>query len=138
MEEARLVLGEVEKSAGLRQRKIYRLSPKGVATLKAWIFSPPDRDTLAHRMDEVLLRFTFYEPLLGPAATAVHLEHLKDSLRAHVAHLARHIRNRGGRLSTSGKLALENRLYTYKAHYQWAVHAHATYLLASRKGTQAE
>src|SRR5215831_19732549 len=59
LEAAGLIGGRVERSAGLRRRKLFRLTPAGKAALESWLSEPVTRDAVVRDSDELMLRFSF-------------------------------------------------------------------------------
>src|SRR5262249_37917013 len=62
-----LIQGRNERSAGLRRRRIFRLTPAGVSALEGWLSAPATREDIVRGTDEVMLRFSFIETTLGEA-----------------------------------------------------------------------
>src|SRR5215472_1259651 len=49
LQERGLVRGEVQKSTGLRNRRVFRITPKGLASFKTWQTQPIVREDMIRR-----------------------------------------------------------------------------------------
>src|SRR4030095_5134562 len=61
LETAGFVRGRVERSAGLRQRRLFRVTPAGKAALESWLNQPGTRDAGVRDSDALMLRVSFME-----------------------------------------------------------------------------
>ncbi len=131
LEDAGMIRGRVQEGAGLRRRKIFRLSTTGIAELKKWLAKPVARDDVVRHMGELMLRFAFLDGVLGGDAAARFLKALQRELETYVPSLREYLDAQASRMPVSGRLALESGIRGYEAQLQWARDALATY---ERKG----
>jgi DNA-binding PadR family transcriptional regulator len=121
-----LVRGRVEKSSGLRQRKIFRLTPAGTATFRRWLSAPVTHDDVVHGMDELMLRFGFMDVGIGEAASVRFLRSLRHEVKAYIPELRLYLDSHGD-MPRSGRLALESGIRSYETLLTWTWHALTTY-----------
>jgi DNA-binding PadR family transcriptional regulator len=122
-----LVRGRIERSSGLRQRKIFRLTPDGRSVLKRWLSTPVTHDDVVRDTDELMLRFGFMDAGIGEAASIRFLQSLQHELTAYLPDLERYLESHGREMPKSGKLALESGIRSYDALLQWTRHALTEY-----------
>ena len=122
-----LIRGRVERSAGLRERRIFRLTPAGTSTLQRWLSAPVTRDDVVHDTDELLLRFGFMDVGLGAHASVRFLTTLQHELQRYVPELKRYRDAHSGGMPLSGRLALESGIRSYETLLKWTAHALLTY-----------
>lgn len=127
-----LVRGSVEGSTGLRQRRVFRNTPKGLATLKAWLRQPISHDDVVHGLDDVMLRFSFMDHTLGEEQSARLLEQLIEQISNYIPSLRQYLDAHAPEMPLSGRLALEYGIYAYEAQLKWAKSSLAKY--QQRKG----
>jgi len=77
-----LIRGEVETTAGLRRRKLYRLTARGAAELKGWLARPIVQTDVMRGADELMLRFAFMDQVLGASAACAFLQEFRVTLEA--------------------------------------------------------
>ena len=126
LEERKLVSGIVEGS-GLRQRKVLRVTALGFAELKQWLRKPLAQSDIAHRLEELMLRFAFFDNVLGEQGTLEFLCAFEAGLKIHIPHLRKCLSQDGPKMPISARLALENGVLGYEAQLKWASHAIHTY-----------
>jgi DNA-binding PadR family transcriptional regulator len=122
-----LVRGRVERSAGLRQRRIFRVTPAGRSMFRHWLSAPVTHDDVVHGTDELLLRFSFMDPGIGEAASVRFLGSLQHELKAYIPELKLYLDSHGREMPRSGRLAVESGIRSYEALLQWTKHALTTY-----------
>jgi DNA-binding PadR family transcriptional regulator len=122
-----LIRGRVESSAGLRRRRIFRLTAAGTSTLKEWLSAPVTHDDVVHGTDELMLRFGFMDVGVGEAASVHFLHALQKELKAYIPELTRYLDAHGDAMPRSGRLAVEFGIHSYKTLLQWTRHALAAY-----------
>ncbi len=127
LQERKLVTAQIEQGAGLRRRRILRITPAGLAELKAWLKTPMEARTVTRKLDEWMLRFSFFDGVLGGWETLGFLESFETALKAYVPPLQEFLLANGSKMSISGRLALENGLMGYETQLRWAAHAIRTY-----------
>lgn len=120
LEQRALVRGTVEKSNGLRQRRLFRNTPKGVTALKGWLEQSITEDDVVHRLDDLMLRFAFMDGVVGEEHSAKFLEQLADRLTNYVPSLRKYLESHASEMTLSGRLALECGIYAYEAQLKWA------------------
>jgi DNA-binding PadR family transcriptional regulator len=128
-----LVRGRVEESAGLRSRKLFRLTARGTTALARWLSAAVTADDVARRMEELMLRFAFMEPVLGDEAVRKFLAALEAEIRSHATQLRAHFAVHRARMPTSAWLALESGIRGYEAQLDWCRAARAAYATPKRR-----
>ncbi len=129
-----LIRGRVESSAGLRRRKIFRLTPAGLSTLEQWLSGPVTHDDLIHGTDELMLRFGFMDAGAGEAASVRFLRSLQHELKVYIPELKRYLDSHSDGMPRSGRLALEFGIRSYETLLQWTRHALTTYRKHGKEG----
>jgi DNA-binding PadR family transcriptional regulator len=122
-----LVRGTVEGSTGLRQRRVFRHTPKGLAALKVWLRKPLTRDDVMRGLDEVMLRFSFMDLTLGEEQSARLLTQLIEQISGYLPSLRQFLQEHASEMPISGRLALECGVYAYEAQLKWAKASLAQY-----------
>jgi DNA-binding PadR family transcriptional regulator len=115
-----LIAGTVEKAKTLRPRQVFRVTPKGLERLKAWLAEPVTRERAAGRFDLLLLRFVFMPDAIGLEATATFLRDLERELTTYVADLRTFFRTQTGDMRLAGRLGFQAGLEICEAHLRWA------------------
>jgi len=121
-----LIRGTVEEGAGLRRRQIFRLTPKGLAKLKAWITLPIAPADLLSGLKTVMLRFALSEPAIGAAASLAILKSLETALPPHLQNLRDQLQTLKA-APTSARLALECGIRSYESLFEWTRFAISVY-----------
>jgi len=106
LEHQSLIRGTIEEGSG-RRRQRFRLTPKGVAALKAWIARPVTREDLVAGQAEILLRFAFSEQAAGVTGSLELLRSFETALRPYLAALREEFRTSKAATSGSGRMAFE-------------------------------
>ena len=127
LEKEGLIQGRNERSAGLRQRRIFRLTAAGRAALEAWLAATVTRDDVVRGSNELMLRFGFIETTLGEAEAVRFLQALRREVTGYVAELRRYVDAAGGNMPRSGRLALDFGIRSYDALLQWSEQALTAY-----------
>jgi len=127
LQERGWVRGEVRKSAGLRKRRVFRITPKGLASFKTWQSKPIVRDDVIRRMGELLLRFAFMDQTFGPERPLAFLREFAKELSAYIPGLRQHLHAHANQMPLSGRLALESGIQDYEARLRWARKSIAAY-----------
>jgi DNA-binding PadR family transcriptional regulator len=123
LEDQKLVHGTVESASGLRQRKVFSVTPAGMAALKKWLTSPFGQEDVARRLNELMLRFAFLDQVAGEAATLRFLQSFEAALNLYLPTLREFLEKHAASMPASGRLALENGTLGYEAQLQWASRA---------------
>ena len=128
LQERGLVRGVVEESKGLRKRRVFRITPKGLASFKAWQSRPIVRDDLmTRRSGELLLRFAFMDQTFGPERALAFLREFARELSSYIPSLRQHLDVHANEMPLSGRLALESGVQDYEARLRWARKSIAAY-----------
>ena len=133
LQERGLVRGVVEPSNGLRKRRVFRITPKGSASLKAWQRKAIVRDDIIHCMGELLLRFAFMDRTLGAQRAQAFLREFARELSSYIPTLRQHLDTHESEMPLSGRLALESGIQGYEAQLQWARESIARYERRKKK-----
>jgi len=137
LEKSGLIRGRVEASAGLRRRKVFRLTSAGTVELKKWLGKPVSREEVIRGMEELMLRFAFTERVLGSAAATQFLKDLEKALQSYVPTLREFLETQNEALPISGRLALESGIRGYESQLGWAKYAIAMYAERNKGGTSS-
>jgi DNA-binding PadR family transcriptional regulator len=122
-----LVLGVVENTAGLRRRRLYKLTAKGTSELKKWLARPIEQADVMRGAQELMLRFSFMERALSAKATIAFLSSFRTALRVYLAGLESYLRENAANMPLSGRLAVESGIRGYRSLTGWASHAIRAY-----------
>jgi DNA-binding PadR family transcriptional regulator len=122
-----LIRGTVEETAGLRQRRIFRLTAKGLAELKQWIALPITYEEISGGQNDALLRFAFSEQVVGPAASLALLKSLQAALQPYLQDLRKEWQFIQSVAPLSARLAFEVGIRGSEVTLQWARSSIATY-----------
>ena len=131
------VQGAVENARSLRPRKIYRVTPRGLARLEAWLGQPVTRQAVAGRFDLLLLRFVFMPRTIGLAASGRFLTELEHETAAYLADLRAVARAAARHMPLAGRLGLRAGIETYAAYLRWARLARRTIAKEQARGTRS-
>jgi DNA-binding PadR family transcriptional regulator len=71
----------------MRRRKLYRLSPRGLAELKSWLLLPVRSSDVLRGSDALMLRFSFMDRVLGANACIAFLENFRDAIAGYLPEL---------------------------------------------------
>jgi len=99
----------------------------GLAVLRRWLSAPITRDDVERRVDELILRFAFMDRHLGPASVDRFLGELAEAVSAFVNELRAYGRQAAWPPGSTGRLALDHGIASYRATAQWARRARATW-----------
>jgi DNA-binding PadR family transcriptional regulator len=127
LEQRHLVRSQVQERAGLRRRRLFRLTPVGQEALRRWQMQPIGRGDIVRGLEELMLRFSFMDQSLGTAASAKFLHALKRELAQYLPSLHDYLDTHGAAMPLSGRLALESGIQGYESLLRWARSALATY-----------
>jgi DNA-binding PadR family transcriptional regulator len=135
LERRELIRGRVEKS-GLRQRQVFRVTPRGLEELQRWLLRPVHRDELVHGFDGLILRFAFMDNVAGRTASIKFLDTLAAELETYVAELREYMEQHKSEMPISAMLALENGIRGYEGSLDWARHGLEVYARIAQGGAQ--
>ena len=133
LEAAGLVRGSVEKSASLRKRRVFVITPDGLAAFKAWLKSPVSRNAVVRNVDELLLRFAFMDGALGPSHSLRFLEQFAEHVANYILELRQFLAVQRKEMPTSARLALECGIQRYGSLLDWATSSIAVYQRRKRE-----
>jgi DNA-binding PadR family transcriptional regulator len=122
-----LIRGRIQKGSGLRQRRVFRLTPAGMGQLRLWLKRPVTRDEVVRGADALVLRFSFMDGGLSRAHSARFLKALEAELAAYIPTLRDFLKSQKGGMPVSGRLALESGVQGYEALLRWARQGQAVY-----------
>jgi len=126
------LIRSVVRDQGLRRKRVFRLSPSGLAKLKTWLTRPVQREDIIRHVDQLLVRFGFMDETVGAEGTIDLLRQMESGLAAYVPELQTFLAAHGPAMSLSGRLALESGISSYKSFLVWSRYALRQYE-ASRK-----
>ncbi len=127
LEKRGLVRGTVEESTSLRKRRVFKVTAKGLADLKAWLKRPVTPDDVMRRIGELMLRFAFMDDVLGWERATEFLREYSGQLSEYLPSLKEFHRSQVGEMSLSARLAFESGIEEYEARLKWARTAIAVY-----------
>jgi DNA-binding PadR family transcriptional regulator len=127
LEKAGLIRGRVQDSSGLRRKKIYRPSDAGVTALKQWLKGPVTREEVVRGLNELALRLSFMDPVIGEAGTLQFLRVLQNELQAYIPTLWEYFNANRKNIPQSGLLALESGIRGYETFLDLCKNAIITY-----------
>jgi DNA-binding PadR family transcriptional regulator len=127
LEASGLARGTVEESASLRKRRVFAITPKGLAALQAWLKKPVTRDDVMRRVDDLMLRFAFMDQALGAEWAARFLAELVEEIEGYLPGLQQYLESHGSEMPLSGRLALECGIQEYVMRLRWASSSAALY-----------
>jgi DNA-binding PadR family transcriptional regulator len=133
LETGGLAHGHVQPTASLRKRRLYRLTPKGLAAFKAWLKKPVTRDDVIRRIPELMMRFAFMGQTLGEKRTAKFLGEFARELQDYIPVLKQYLESYANEMPLSGRLALECGIQGYEAQLRWAKSSISLYERKRRK-----
>jgi len=103
-----------------RQRVAYEITAPGLGVLTEHLSQPVTADDILWRMDDLMLRFAFMEPVIGREATLRFLGDFASRIDTHVADLRGYLDSVHDRLPVCGRLAMENGIQGYEMNARWA------------------
>jgi len=115
-----LIEGTIEGQDTLRPRQVFRLGKRGRTALAGSLERPVTRDDVVHRMDSLLLRFSFMSGLLGAGEIAAFLRRLAEETEGYLGVLEAELRTSGPGLPFTGRAALAQGVESYRATARWA------------------
>jgi DNA-binding PadR family transcriptional regulator len=134
LEASGLARGTVEESSSLRKRRVFKITPKGLAKFKGWLTSPVTRDDVVRHDADLMLRFAFMDEAVGAEQTVRFLRGFAGELEAYIPSLHQYFELHASEMPLSARLAGECGLEEYEARLRWARRSIATY--EQRKGNQ--
>lgn len=120
LEGAALIQGTTEQTETLRPRKVYRITPRGLEALRAWLERPVTREDVVSNIKELTLRFACMGDHLDDTATLRFLDCIVAELAPFVAELEEFLKTGTADLPVHGRLAVESGLAHYRSFLKWA------------------
>lgn len=137
LEKRGLIRSQVQERAGLRRRRLFRLTPTGAAELRRWQLQPITPSDVVRGLDELMLRFSFMDQSLGKDAALGFLKALKGELTEYLPSLHDYLAAHGAAMPLSGRLALESGIKSYESLLRWTRYAFAIYEKNKRGGKKS-
>jgi DNA-binding PadR family transcriptional regulator len=136
LEKRGLVTSRVHESSGLRRRRLFRPTLSGKRAFRAWQTKAVVSDDVVHRVDELMLRFSFMDETASPAQAVLFLSALAKELTTYIPSLRRFLKAQGARMPLSGRLALESGVRHYETLLGWARSALKIYKKKKKGGAR--
>ena len=130
-----LIRGTVEESASLRKRRVFDITPTGLAALKAWLMKPVMRDDIVRGIGDLMLRFAFMDRTVGAERTIGFLQEFAGEIEAYLPSLGEFLEAHAGKMPLSARLALECGVQEYEMRLRWVRASAAQY--KERKGNKS-
>ena len=124
----------VETSTGLRKRRVFKVTAKGMDAFKGWLRRPVTQDDLIHHGQELMLRFAFMDQTLGADQAVLFLRGYVRELEGHIPSLKAYLDVTAETMPLSARLAFEFGVHQYEAGLRWGRNSIAKY--EQRKGNQ--
>ena len=128
-----LARGTVEKTTSLRKRRVFKITPAGLAAFTAWLQRPMTRDDVMRHIGDLMLRFAFMDGTLGPLQAVRFLRQFGDEIAAYLTSLQQYHASHASEMPLSGRLALECGIQEYEVRLRWARASVALYERKTRK-----
>jgi len=120
IEEAGWVRGKAGEGKTRRERVVYEITARGVRALKQHLSRSVTRDDIIWRMDDLMMRFAFMDPIVGREMTLRFLRAFESELEAHATELRHYLDSVRDIMPPCGRLAMENGIQGYETDAQWA------------------
>ncbi|MCP4261709.1 MAG: PadR family transcriptional regulator [Planctomycetes bacterium] len=119
IEKSGWVRGSINNKKTLRPKMIYRITKRGKEVLKKHLLQAVTRDDVIWRMDDLKLRFSFMDNVVGRKKTLQFLKEFIVEVESYHRSLQQYLQEVKGDISTCGRLAMENGIETYKMNAKW-------------------
>lgn len=120
LETCGLVRGTVEESSSLRKRRVFKITPKGLAIFKAWLKKPVTQDDVIRRTADLMVRFAFMDEVVGEERTAHFLGEFAGQMAGYIPSLRQYLESHAGEMTLSSRLAMEWGIEEYESRLRWA------------------
>lgn len=120
LEAGGLVIGKVQPTESMRKRRLYRLTPKGLAALKAWLKKPVMREDVIRRVPELMMRFAFMDQTVKEKGTEKFLSEFAEQIGAYIPSLQEFLESNRSVMPLCSQLALECGIQEYESRLRWA------------------
>jgi DNA-binding PadR family transcriptional regulator len=114
------ICGNVDGEQALRPRRVYEMTELGRDVLKTHLQQAVTRDDVIWRMDDLMLRFSVMDGIVGREATLRFLHSFAAELEAYVVRLRSYLDSAKAFMPVSGRLAMENGIEGYQMNAAWA------------------
>jgi DNA-binding PadR family transcriptional regulator len=128
-----LIRGTVEETGGMRRRRLYRLTPRGLTALKNWLALPIEPNDVLRGAGDLMLRFSFLDSVLGASACVEFLESFRQALSDYLPELEAFLAGHASGMTLSSRLALESGIRGYRSLYEWTAYAQREYCRSQSK-----
>lgn len=115
-----LVRGTIEESTSLRRRRVFKITPKGLAAFKAWLMKPVTGDDVIRRIPDLMVRCSFMDKTMGEERTAQFLGEFAEELAGYLPSLHQYLKSHKSEMTLSSRLALESGIQEYEGRLRWA------------------
>ncbi len=136
LEKRGLVSSRVHASSGLRRRRVFRPTLSGKRAFQAWQTKAVVSDDVVHRVDELMLRFSFMDETASPAQAVRFLSALEKELVAYIPSLHKFLKVQGANMPLSGRLAVESGIRSYEMLLGWTKSALRIYRRRKKGGSR--
>lgn len=133
LEASGLARGKVEESTSMRKRRIFAITPKGLAALKAWLNKPVTRDDIVNGIGGLMLRFAFMDETVGVKRTVAFLGEFANEIEGYIPGLQQFLESHANEMALSSRLALECGIQEYAMRLRWARSSASQYEKKRRK-----
>jgi len=120
LEKRGLVSSKVQESTSLRKRRVFKITPEGLAAFKKWLKQPVTGDDVIRRIPDLMVRFAFMDQTVGEKRTVSFLNELAERLAGYLPSLQQFLEVHASEMPLSGRLALECGIQEYEMRLQWA------------------
>jgi DNA-binding PadR family transcriptional regulator len=119
LRQSAMISSTVDRTARLRPREVFTVTPEGRAALREWAAAPPTRDDVVAGVELLILRFVLVYSVLSPAAAITFLEELERQLVGYSAEVAAFLRAAKPTMHLGAQCGVENGLRVFDAHVEW-------------------
>lgn len=120
IDDAGWIRGRTRQGKTRRDRVVYEITARGQSVLTGHLSQPVTPDDILWRMDDLMLRFAFMDPVIGREATLRFLREFASLIDTHVLDLHRYLDGARDILPTCGRLAMESGIENYETNARWA------------------
>jgi len=120
IEDAGWIRGRARQGKTHRERMVYEITARGLGVLKEHLSQAVTQDDIMGRMDDLMLRFAFMDPVIGREATLRFLREFASMIDTHVAGLREYLDSVRDIMPACGRLAMENGIESYEMNARWA------------------
>ena len=135
LEKSGLIRGKIEHGSGMRRRQVFHLTVAGGAALRSWLRKPPTRTEVIRAANELILRFSFMDAILGPEDSQRFLAAFERELTSYIPALREYIAAREKELPLSARLATRERHSRHESLLHWTQDAQAAYVHRPKRVT---